>query len=190
MIDPAKITNAFEWVDAYKNLYKNIIHGANGDLQVMDTEDMTVLAKTIPHTMGEDATVVLASSKNVELRAHAQAKQNSIRDTIQFNVDEARATFIQIENDLLLTVDDWTHTTDVAEKRNHAFRVGQLTKQLQDAESVLRSAMYPFRHTMTQVIPRRLINYEKKDDRVITVHSLSLANSDAPTRTITATDRV
>ena len=187
VINPEKVTTMVEWADAYKNQYKNIVHANNGDLQVMDTEDLTALVKTIPHTLGEDATVVLASSKNVELRALAETKQSMLRETIESNTEQERTNFLEIEGDLLRMTNEWTHATDTAEKRNLAFRIGECTKQLQDAEFAVRSAMYPFRYVQTQDISRMLLQYAKKDDRIITVHTLALPYTDAQSRAITAT---
>ena len=184
-IDPELITNSMQWADAYKNEYKNIKQGKNGDLMVFDAATQSVLVKTIPHLYEYDSTVILANEQNNELRAIASAKRTALKQEIDMKADRVRTRFVEKETLLLETIEAWNTEQDPAIRRNLAYQIGLYGKEIQDAENALQLALYPQRRIRTEEVPKVLLNYASKANGNTIVHDIVFETTTPSSRSFT-----
>jgi hypothetical protein len=176
-IDPAKVVDVASWADAYKFKYTNIVLGSNGEFLVLDPSLVATdperarnnPAKTIGHMRGVDYIDVLRDPDvSPELRASAHARLESNRTEIAVRVDDARATYLTTERELLDAVDAWKAAPNEAVRTETAMRVGVLSRNLESADAAMRHAAYPHRFIKTHVfLARKDVDYTSRDDRMI-----------------------
>jgi len=176
VIDPAKIVNLQTWLEAYQNRYKNVVFGPNGELQIYDT-DISEVVKTIPHLLQQDSELVLASGLRTPLYEKALLQNDLIQKTIHTNANEAQSAFIKIEKELLQTIEQWENA-EKSEKAKLAIQIGELTQQLQEADTQMRTALNPYRHIKSESIPKMLVNYASKDPRMVFLFRTILQKTD------------
>lgn len=190
-IDPAKIVTIDNWahnarrrVGKAESGYTNVVLGPHGELQVLDPSSGE-LAKTVPHEYGIDYLDALQSD-SVELRASAEDAQVRNRDTIETNIRDALATFLDAERALLDATQAWPATSDPALKRQRTLEIGRLSKAVQDAEETLQYARYPHRYLAEdRNIPRKAIQYTTMDDRLVSITQLRQMSTTCEERVIT-----
>ena len=189
VIDPAKIETSEQWSSAWNGGYKNIVFGEDGSLQVLDTELQDVV-KTIPHQQGFDSTVVLAKELRAPIVAAATETQKNIEKGIAEKTATAQAAYLVIERNLLDTVEEWKLEQDVGRRRGLTIRIGERTQQLKEADTSLRTAMYPHRYVQTtEMIPKYLVDYPTMDSRKIAATTVALTKSLPSERLFTVEDR-
>lgn len=176
VIDPAKIVNLQTWLEAYQNGYKNVKMGPNGELQIYDT-DILDIVKTIPHLAQHDSELVLASGLRTPLYEKALLQNDAMKKAIHTNAHEAQSAFIQIEKELLQTIEQW-ESADKSEKPKLAMQIGEFTQQLQEADTQMRTALNPYRHIKSESIPKMFVNYASKDPRMVFLFRTILQKTD------------
>ena len=189
-IDPELITNSMQWADAYKNEYKNIKQGKNGDLLVLDAATQSVLVKTIPHLYEYDSTVVLSTEQNSELRAIASLKRTALKQEIDGKANEKQTIFVEKETLLLEAIENWHIEKDPALRRNLAYQIGLYGKDIQDAENALQIARYPQRHIRTEEVPKILLNYASKANGNTLVNGIVFETTTPASRSFTVEGKV
>jgi hypothetical protein len=188
VIDPAKIETSEQWSSAWNGGYKNIVFGEDGALQVLDTELQGVV-KIIPHQQGFDSTVVLAKELRAPIVAAATETQTKIEQDITAQTTNAQVTYLIVERNLLDTVEEWKLEQEIGRRRGLAMRIGELTQQLKEADTALRTAMYPHRYVKTtEMIPKYLVDYPTMDGRKIAATTVSLTKSLPTERLFTVED--
>jgi hypothetical protein len=172
-IEADKIQTSLQWTDAYKNKYKNIVLSSEGEMTILDPS-LTEVVKTIPHSQGYDATVVLATQYNTELRAGALATQEGIHSSLAQATLAANNRFVAAEKELLSTLEDWKQTEDPAVRRTLALNIGILTNRLQTRETDVRSSLYPYRYLRQRWIPKLMIDYPSRNPKETLVGLVTL----------------
>ena len=171
-VKPEEVTNIDSWLQYYRQKRANIQMGDDGSLLVLDpallktpAEAYARPAKIIPHLRGNDATIVLATSTNPELRATAEAKQKTITEAIRKKVASKSKVYTSTEHELLSAVDEWKIADSAATRSAAALHIGNLSRELADADEDVRSALYPHRRVVAEWgIPKKYINYATHDD--------------------------
>ena len=167
-IDPSKIGDVESWLKAYSKKYINVVLGEDGSYLVLDpAQDPTTSTpvKNIPHLMGDDYAVVLATGTSNELRAAAEAKYTMLRAGIKERVAVATTVYLEAESHLLEAVANWESAPDVATRTTTAQTVGKATTALAEAEKVMREAQYPRRYVVTDtMITRQMLLPASGDD--------------------------
>ena len=190
VIDPKKIKDSYQWLDAYTNNYKNVIMGPAGELLVQNT-DRSVIEKTISHDLGNDSAVVLASSElRTPVYTAALANQEAIQKGIADNTKTALDAFLKAERNLLDAVNEWKRESDKAIRRNLSFKIGELTIELKALDETLSRAMYPYRYVKSVEIEKKMINYASRDDRNIVIDTIVLKRTNPDMRNFTVKDMV
>jgi hypothetical protein len=189
-IDPELITNSMQWADAYKNEYRNIKQGKNGDLLVLDSATQSVLVKTIPHLYEYDSTVVLSTEQNSELRAIASLKRTALKQEIDGKAKEKQKIFVEKETSLLEAIENWHREKDPALRRNLAYQIGLYGKDIQDAENALQTARYPQRHIRTEEVPKILLNYASKANGNTIINGIVFETTTPSSRSFTVEGKV
>jgi hypothetical protein len=153
-VAPEKIIDVESWLAAYKLKRSNIKMGEDGSLLVLDPTLMkdpvqayAKPAKVIPHVLGSDIIVTLATAKDDGLRAAAEAKRKTLDEVITGNVKTATETYNHLESELLEAVDSWRVADSVPTRTLAAQRVGKLSQDISAADTTLRSVQYPYRKT-------------------------------------------
>jgi hypothetical protein len=170
--------------------YGNVELGPHGEMRVQGTDPS--VGKTIPHAQGLDSTVVLATETRKPIYEAALQKQSQIDTAIQANVKATQSAYLVTERNLLDAIEEWKTEQDVAVRRGISVRIGELTKQLQTADTAMRDAMYPFRYRKREAIPKLFIDYATRDERqLLAIRAVGeKANARARTFTLTAEGRV
>ena len=146
--------------------------------------------KTIDPTKGDDyITLLVSSDTSPERREAAEAARNAIEEQRQESRKEARAVFLDVEQDLLLAMDAW-HVADTGTARTEAAnQVGHFTKAMEDAERTLRSTTYPHRYvTFDEGLPRKILHWDSRDERKTNVYRLVNETTVPQERTVIVAD--
>ena len=190
-IDPASVQTMDQWVDAYTAGYVNIVLGNNGEMEVFQGAGAEKrFVKIIPHAKGLDCTVVLAKELRAPIYEEALTRQSKIDKSIRIDTVSAQAKYLETERSLLNLVEEWKQERDVAIRRGLSVRIGECTKQLQDAELALNKAKYPFRYPIGEVAPKLLIDYATHDERQMVMFRTVLEKTWPSRRTFTVADTV
>jgi len=174
-VDPTAIETLDDWLLFYKAGSKNLKLDKQGNYLVLDGER---IVKMIPHLPKEsDYVTILLSSTNTDLRGAAEAKRDAVRTTRQTLIDAAQKEYLEKEQELLGASDTWETTkrgNDAAARHAAALIVGTLTVELRQKETALQEARYPVRYAprLNRDLPRKVIDIDTHDDRVISVAQL------------------
>ena len=162
--DPTLVTNIDTWLRFYKDNYRNVVH-RNGAMLVLDPANLEgEPVKTITPPKGHDYVTILSSGK--ERRDAAEAKRNAVELEIADGASESRKLMLEVEQQLLSAMDTWRSAETVAARTIAAVEVGRITKEMDHAENMYRTAMYPHRFTkIDEEIPNKLIDWATRDDR-------------------------
>lgn len=190
VVDPSKVTNSFEWAEAYKQGYKNVVLQDNGDLAILSSTKKQGIVKTIPHRMGYDSTVILASEENEELRALANETQQSISRKIKEKTAQKTREYLETEKKLLETIDVWQSESDSSVRRNLAYQIGRLSASLQRRDEAVQQAKYPNRYTISELVPKISLNYASKAEGEAFIHRIMNVATTPNDRNFTVADRV
>ena len=174
-VKPSDVKDLDSWLLYYKQKRVNIQMADDGRLLVLDpallktpAEAFEHPAKVIPHLRANDMAAVLATSTNPELRAAAEAKRTVLEETIRGNVATAAAAYKDIEGELLKAVDAWTVADSAATRNVAALEVGTLSRQIEEADKYVRTAMYPHRYILAEKgVQKKQINYATHDERPV-----------------------
>ncbi len=175
-IDPAKVTDLKSWLSGYKSGYRNVVQGENGSLLVLDPAAMAAdptearqSAKVIPHLRGKDYIDILRSEEaTTELRALANSKREAIRDEINTTALTAQQTFLAAEQQLLEAVDAWKMADSAAARKEAAVLIGTLSMRVQEADEIVRNALYPHKYIKSESdLPRKALYPATHDDRAL-----------------------
>ena len=176
-VDPTAVETIDDWLLFYKAGSKNLKLDKQGNYLVLDRER---IVKMIPHLPKEsDYVSVLLSSTNADLRGAAETKRDAVRTTRQTLIDTAQKEFLEKEQELLGASDAWEVAKkgeDVAARHAAALLVGTLTSELRLKETALQDARYPVRYVprLNRDLPRKVVDIDTHDDRVISVAQLML----------------
>lgn len=189
-IGPDLVTDIDSWLRYYNEKYRNIVY-KNGAMLVLDPANLSgPPSKTIAPTKGNDYVTLLVSSDTTpEDREAAEAARSAIEEIRQESIKEARTVFLEVEQDLLLAMDAW-HTADTEAARTAAAQqVGHFTKVVEEAERTLRSVTYPHRYVaFDEGIPRKILNWDSRDDRKANVYRLVNETTTPEDRTVIVAD--
>ena len=191
-VDPKTVKDSFEWADAYKQGYKNVVLQDNGDLTIMKTTKELDVAKTIPHLLGHDSTVVLAQEgeeDNEELRALAEKTQQTLYEKIEEKSVARTKQYLITERALLESIEKWQLEKEVSVRRNLAFQIGRLTSLMQQRDEQVQQAKYSNRHWREEEVPKVLINYASKANGNTVISRLVNQATSVEDRTFTVKDK-
>ena len=121
--------------------------------------------KTITLKKGYDYVSVLATSSSLPLRVAAEEVRNTRETDIETSSAKALTAFTTLEAQYLEAVDAW-ESADASGRVAAAVAVGEIAKQLAEADGRYRRALYPHAFVLTEEeLLRRQIQPETHDDR-------------------------
>ena len=176
-VDPTAVETLDDWLLFYKAGSKNLKLDKQGNYVVLEGDRVV---KMIPHLPKEtDYVSILLSSTNADLRGAAEAKRDALRTTRQTLIDAALNEFLEKEQELLAASDAWEvakQGSDVASRNAAADLVGLYTVELRAKEAALQEVRYPVRYVprLDRILPRKVVDIDTHDDRVIPVTQLIL----------------
>ena len=189
-INPDLVVDIDSWLRYYNDKYRNIVY-KEGAMLVLDPANLGAdPLKTIEPTKGDDyVTLLVSSTTPPERREAAEAARNTLEELRQTSIHEARAVFLNAEQELLETMDAWHAADTVPARIAAANQVGHFTKMMKDAEHTLRSATYPHRHVMfDEGLPRKIIHWDSRDERKVNVYRLVNETTTPEDRTVIVMD--
>jgi len=189
-INPDLVEDIDSWLRYYNDKYRNIVY-KEGTMLVLDPANLSAKpVKTIEPTKGDDyVTLLVSSDTSPERREAAEAARNVIEEQRQESLKEARAVFLEVEQDLLAAMDAWRAADTGTARTAAANQVGHFTKAMEDAERTLRSTAYPHRYvTFDEGLPRKILQWDSRDERKTNVYRLVNETTTPKDRTVIVAD--
>lgn len=167
-IDPTRITNFDDWIQAYKDGYSNVRLTKTNTFVVYAPNDMGgEPVQTIVPPAGEDMFGILAKGTG-ELRARAETVKTSLDSERAHAVDTSIHAFTTTEQTLLEAVDVWNTADSTPSRSIAAIAVGRHMHDMELRDKELRDATYPKRHIqIIYDIPRKFVDPKAKPDQMI-----------------------
>ena len=166
-MDPDRISNTADWFRFYAQKYANlVVRPEDGALLVLGPTamDRESPIKTFPIPKGVDALSAVLDPAQVAAASAILAAGTAARQEATATADEAfRAT----EKQMLEAVSVWRTGTNAAERAIAALEVGRLQAELQTLDRARQDARYPHRYIQSADLPRLVINYDPRDERLI-----------------------
>lgn len=169
-MDPDRISNIDDWLRFYKQKYTNlVIRPSDGAFLVLGPTslDRENPIKTFPMRKGADAVQYVVGGENADIRAAAGEHLKTAAAERHAAVAAADAAYRSVEKEMLGAVQTWKNTATTAERAVAALEVGRLQAHMVTLDRGRQEARYPQRFIQSATLPRQLINYETRDERVI-----------------------
>ena len=193
-VDPARVNDLDAWLLNYKKGYTNLQQrlnddeGERGGLVVLNT-DGTEVVKRIPLQTGFDAIRSLigndsgsdsgsGSADTADLREKAAAHLEALTESRYTQQQTHEEAYRVTEKAMLEAVQIWKTAEDAATRAEAAIDVGRLQRDLQGLDAARRQARFPHRFIQSMDLPRKMVNYETRDERILP-HVVFLAKAEA-----------
>jgi hypothetical protein len=188
-VNPDRISNIDDWLRSYKQKYANlVVRESDGALLVLGPSEMDRESpvKTFTLTKAVDAISATIGNTEAVTAATAGAHLSAATKARHEATTAADAAYRTAEKQMLEAVVMWRTSDSPAARTSAALEVGRLQRELQTLDERRQEARYPQRFIQSVNLPRMVINYDTRDERLIphpVFHSIQ-ATTNVAERTI------